>query len=218
MSGLTQIVTVRDGRRLVTPLSPRSPCCSRRRWYLTAAPASAWACPAARRAPPGRPSVAATWRTNALLWSSARAASLTSPVDPNGLVVGCESPLRVPTPPTRGTLFACAGSACWRANVTGGAWCRRPCAPLATPLLLLLALPYAFFVLHPAVPVAAVLATVASVGFGASLVQQERLMALTPDELSVYALGLPSAGMLTKQGVAASLAGSVAQFTRPRRR
>lgn len=40
-------------------------------------------------------------------------------------------------------------------------------------------------------------------------------MALTPDELSGHALGLHSAGMLTAQGVAATLAGSVAQLTSP---
>ena len=52
-------------------------------------------------------------------------------------------------------------------------------------------------------------------GFGASFVQQERLMALTPLELSGHALGLHSAGMLTMQGVSAALAGGVAQLTSP---
>lgn len=40
-------------------------------------------------------------------------------------------------------------------------------------------------------------------------------MALTPDALTGHALGLHSAGMLTMQGVAAALAGSVAQLTSP---
>lgn len=40
-------------------------------------------------------------------------------------------------------------------------------------------------------------------------------MALTPDALTGHALGLHSAGMLTMQGVAAVLAGSVAQLTSP---
>ncbi|MFF5483668.1 MFS transporter, partial [Streptomyces sp. NPDC012935] len=56
---------------------------------------------------------------------------------------------------------------------------------------------------------------VASVGFGATLAQQERLMALTPDELAGHALGLRAAGMLTMQGVAAAVAGTVAQLTTP---
>ena len=55
----------------------------------------------------------------------------------------------------------------------------------------------------------------ASVGYSASLLLQERLMALTPDELSGHALGLHSSGMLTMQGVGAALAGAVAQLTSP---
>lgn len=85
----------------------------------------------------------------------------------------------------------------------------------ATPLLLLLATPYLVFFLHPPLVRAAACATVASVGFGASLVQQERLMRLTPDGLGGHALGLHSAGMPTLQGLSATLAGSVAQLTSP---
>jgi hypothetical protein len=44
---------------------------------------------------------------------------------------------------------------------------------------------------------------------------QQRLMALTPDELSGHALGLHSSGMLTMQGVGAALAGAIAQQTSP---
>lgn len=88
-------------------------------------------------------------------------------------------------------------------------------ARAATPLLLLLATPYLGFFLHPPLVLAAGCATVASVGFGASLVQQERLMGLTTDELRGHILGLHSAGMLTMQGVGATPAGSVAQLTSP---
>ncbi|MYR62656.1 MFS transporter, partial [Streptomyces sp. SID625] len=80
---------------------------------------------------------------------------------------------------------------------------------------LLLSVPYLLFALRPPLPLAAALAALASVGFAANLVQQERLMALTPAALSGHALGLHSAGMLTLQGVSAALAGSVAQFTSP---
>jgi hypothetical protein len=55
----------------------------------------------------------------------------------------------------------------------------------------------------------------ASVGYSASLLLQERLMALTPGELSGHALGLHSSGMLTMQGVGAAIAGVVAQRTSP---
>ena len=88
-------------------------------------------------------------------------------------------------------------------------------AQLAVPLLLLLAVPNLLFALEPGVWVAAVTVCVASVGYGASLVQQERLMSLTPPELSGHALGLHSAGMLTMQGVSAALAGTLAQLTTP---
>lgn len=40
-------------------------------------------------------------------------------------------------------------------------------------------------------------------------------MSLTPDELGGHALGLPSAGMPTVQGMGAAPAGSVAQLTSP---
>jgi membrane protein implicated in regulation of membrane protease activity len=40
-------------------------------------------------------------------------------------------------------------------------------------------------------------------------------MALTPSRLAGHALGLHSAGMLTMQGAAAALAGTVAQLTSP---
>ncbi|MDX2827928.1 MFS transporter, partial [Streptomyces ipomoeae] len=68
---------------------------------------------------------------------------------------------------------------------------------------------------HPPTPVAAACATLASIGFGASLVQQQRLLALTPPELTGHALGLHSAGMLTLQGLSAGAAGAVAQWTSP---
>jgi len=79
----------------------------------------------------------------------------------------------------------------------------------------MLAAPHVFFVLRPGPFLAAALATPASAGFAASLLQQERLMAVTPPELSGHALGLHSSGMLTMQGVGAALAGAAAQLTSP---
>lgn len=86
---------------------------------------------------------------------------------------------------------------------------------LGVPLLLLLAAPYLLFLLHPRPSLAAALAALASIGFGASLLQQERLMAVTPPELAGHALGLHSSGMLAMQGVGAALAGTAAQLTSP---
>lgn len=120
------------------------------------------------------------------------------------------------TPDRAGALFACAAFGMFLGDFTTGrllppALRRR----LGIPLLLLLAAPYLLFALRPAPPVAAVCVALASVGFSASLVQQERLMALIPEELSGHALGLHSAGMLTMQGVSAALAGAAAQLTAP---
>ncbi|MFI9616965.1 MFS transporter [Streptomyces sp. NPDC052023] len=164
-----------------------------------------------------RPSITATRRTNALLWSSAPRRRLYLALwIPNGLIVGCESLYVSYTPRSAGLLFACAALGMLAGDVLVG----RLLAParrrhLGIPLLLLLAAPYAFFLLGPGPALSGVLVTVASVGYGASLVQQEQLIALTPAELSGHALGLHSAGMLTMQGVSAAAAGVVAQVTSP---
>ncbi|MET9380146.1 MFS transporter [Streptomyces sp. NPDC002928] len=217
MVGIMQITGYGAGGILVATLSPRPA-------LLLAAALHAVSAVGLRlgltHRPPraaGRPSVAATWRTNALLWSSRpRRLVYLGLWLPNGLVVGCES-LYVPyAPDAAGPLFACAALGMLAGDVTVGRLLPPAVRPrLITPLLLLLATPYVLFALRPSVPVAAVLVTVASAGFGASLLQQERLMALTPDELSGHALGLHSAGMLTMQGVSATLAGSAAQLTSP---
>jgi predicted MFS family arabinose efflux permease len=56
---------------------------------------------------------------------------------------------------------------------------------------------------------------VASVGYGASLLLQDRLIALTPDDLRGHALGLHTSGMLTMQAVGATTAGLVAEHVSP---
>jgi predicted MFS family arabinose efflux permease len=217
MSGIMQITGYATGGLLVAALSPRASLLLSAALYLAAALGLRLGLTARPPRATGRPSVSATWRTNAVLWS-ARPRRLTylGLWLPNGLVVGCESLFVSYDPGAAGTLFACAALGMLAGDLTVGRLVPSAVRTrLATPLLLLLAAPYTLFALHPAVPVAAVCAAVASVGFGASLVQQERLMALTPDEYGGHALGLHSAGMLTLQGVSAALAGSVAQFTSP---
>ncbi|MFJ8199982.1 MFS transporter [Streptomyces sp. NPDC096152] len=217
MNGVMQIAGYATGGLLVAVLSPRLSLALAAVLYTAAA--AGFRLGLGRRPPrsQGRPSVSATWRTNARLWSHRpRRLTYLGLWLPNGLVVGCESLYVSYAPGAAGTLFACAAFGMLAGDVTVGrllppARRRR----LATPLLLLLAAPYAVFGLHPPLAVAACLVAVASVGFGASLVQQERLMELTPDELGSHALGLHSAGMLTLQGVSAALAGSVAQLTSP---
>ncbi|MEQ4725268.1 MFS transporter [Nonomuraea sp. B19D2] len=215
-NGAMQVGGFAVGGVLVSVLSPRGTLLAGAALYLVAAAAMG----GLRRHPPratGRPSPAETWRSNALLWSSRprRRVYLALWV-PNGLVVGCES-LFVPYAPQQaGLLFACAAAGMLAGDVLAGrfippAWRAR----LVIPLHLLLAVPYLIFVLSPATPVAAAAVTLASIGYAATLLLQPRLMELTPDELSGHALGLHSSGMVAMQGVAAVLAGALAQRTSP---
>ncbi|GAA1370632.1 MFS transporter [Streptomyces beijiangensis] len=161
----------------------------------------------------GRPSVRETWRVNTLLFSSGpRRAVLLALWVPNGLIVGCEA-LFVPYSPEHAALLlAVAAFGMFTGDVLVGrvlpvVWRVR----LATPLRLLLAVPYLLFALRPGLPVVLVAVAVASVGYSASLVLMERLVELTPDDVQGQALGLHTSGMLTMQGVGAVLAGAVAQ-------
>ncbi|MEW2117054.1 MFS transporter [Streptomyces sp. NPDC005474] len=216
-NGLMQIAGFATGGIMVATLSPRTTLLTSAALYLAGALTTRLGL---TRRPPrlsGRPSIAQTWRTNAQLWS-ARPRRLTylGLWIPNGLVVGVESLYVSYDPDSAGTLFACAALGMLIGDVTIGRFVPpRVRAQLAVPLLLLLAVPNLLFALEPGAWVAAVTVCVASVGYGASLVQQERLMSLTPPELSGHALGLHSAGMLTMQGVSAALAGTLAQLTTP---
>ncbi|MBR8642206.1 MFS transporter [Streptomyces tuirus] len=217
MAGIAQVLGYATGGVLVAVLSPRLSLLLTAALYVVAAVVIRLCLTPRPPRATGRPSVTATWRANALLWSSApRRQVYLALWIPNGLVVGCESLYVSYAPDAAGTLFACAALGMLAGDVLVGRVLPVRLRPrLGFPLLLLLALPYAPFLLSPPLPLAAVAVTLASVGFGASLVQQERLMALTPDALTGQALGLHSAGMLTMQGVAAALAGSVAQLTSP---
>ncbi|MEU3840798.1 MFS transporter [Streptomyces sp. NPDC028635] len=217
LSGLMQITGYGLGGALLACLSPHTTLLLSAALYLVSAAATRWGL--TRRAPraEGRPSIRTTWRTNATLWRSRpRRLTYLGLWFPNGLIVGCES-LYVPyTPASAGTLFACAALGMLLGDLAVGRFLPPTLRPrLITPLLVLLAAPYAAFALHPPLWLAAVLVTTASTGFGASLLQQERLMRLTPETLSGHALGLHSAGMLTLQGASATLAGTLAQLTSP---
>ncbi|MFI5794045.1 MFS transporter [Streptomyces sp. NPDC051677] len=217
MSGLMQIAGYAAGGALVTALSPRPVLLLAVLLYATSALAARLGLTGRPPRAVGRPSAAETRRTNAVLWSSRpRRLTFLGLWIPNGLVVGCEALFVSYDPGAAGLLFACAALGMLIGDVTVGRLLPPLLRPrLATPFLLLLATPYVVFALHPARPLAAACAGLASVGFGASLIQQERLMALTPPELSGHALGLHSSGMLTMQGVSAALAGTAAQLTSP---
>ncbi|WP_327392751.1 MFS transporter [Streptomyces sp. NBC_01186] len=216
-SGLMQICGYALGGVLVALLSPRGTLLAGAAIYLAGA---AVARLGLSRRPPrlaGRPSVADTWRDNSLLWSApARRYVYLALWVPNGLVVGCES-LYVPYAPREaGLLFACGAVGMLAGDTAVGRfvprWWRER---LAVPLLLLLAFPFLGFALRPALPLAGVLVMLATVGFAAGLLLQERLMELTPEKLSGHALGLHASGMLAMQGVGAALAGALAERTSP---
>lgn len=216
-AGTMQICGYAVGGVLVTALSPRGTLLVAAALYLIGAFVAFLGLDRRPARAAGRPSVAETWRDNARLWSSVprRYVYLALWV-PNGLIVGCES-LFVPYASGHaGLLLACAALGMLVGDTLTGRfvppWWRER---LGAPLRLLLAAPYLVFVLRPPLPLAAAAVALASVGFAASLLLQERLMALTPDELSGHALGLHSSGMLTMQGVGAALAGAVAQHTSP---
>ena len=215
--GLMQVAGFATGGALLALLTPRTCLLLAAALYVLSALGTRLGLTARPPRSSGRPSVSATWRTNALLWSSRpRRLTYLGLWIPNGLVVGCDSLFVSYAPGAAGTLFACGALGMFMGDVTVGrlvppAWRPR----LAVPLRLLLAAPYLFFVLQPGVALSAVATAVASVGYGASLVLQERLMSLTPDDLAGQALGLHFVGMSTLQGVGAALAGTVAQLTSP---
>lgn len=216
-SSLMQIVGFATGAALLAVLSPRACLLVSAALYVASALGSRLGLTARPPRSAGRPSAAATWRTNKALWSSRpRRLVYLGLWVPNGLIIGCESLYVSYTPHAAGTLFACSALGMLAGNLAVG----RLVAParrtrLATPLRLLLAMPYLFFALEPGLLWAALVACVASIGFSGSLVQLERLLSLTPDKLAGHTLGLHSAGMLTMQGVSAALAGAVAELTSP---
>ncbi|WP_433544962.1 MFS transporter [Streptomyces sp. CA-294286] len=216
-NGAMQICGFAVGGVLVAALSPRGALLVGAGLYLASAGFARFGLGRRAARATGRASVAATWRTNALLWSSKprRYVYLMLCV-PNGLIVGCES-LFVPYAPERaGLLFAFAAAGMLIGDTAVGRFVPRHWRTRGgPPLRLLLAVPYLLFFLEPGLPVALGVVLVASVGFAATLLLQERLMELTPDELSGHALGLHTSGMLAMQGVGAALAGGLAEVTSP---
>lgn len=215
--GLVQMAGFATGGALLTLLSPRACLLLAAALYLTSALVTRLGLTPRPPRSSGRASVSATWRTNALLWSSrSRRLTYLGLWIPNGLVVGSDSLYVSYAPQSAGTLYACGALGMFAGDLAVG----RLIPPavrsrLATPLRLLLAIPYLLFVLRPGVALSAVAVTVASVGFAATLVLQERLMARTPDDLAGQALGLHATGMTAMQGIGAAVAGTLAQLTSP---
>ncbi|WP_169985404.1 MFS transporter [Microbispora sp. H10836] len=213
--GVQQIIGFGAGGALMTALSPRGTLLAAAGLYLVAAVVARWGLSARPPRAQGRPSPAQTWRTNRTLWSSVVRRRLYLALwVPNGLIVGCESLYVAYDASHAGLLFACAAAGMLAGDTLMGRFVpKRWRERLSAPLRLLLAVPYLVFLLHPSLPVAVAAVVLASAGYSAGLLLQERLMAVTPEEMSGQALGLQSSGVLTMQGVGAAIAGAVAQFT-----
>jgi predicted MFS family arabinose efflux permease len=162
----------------------------------------------------GRPSVAVTWRVNReLLSTPARRAVYLSMWVPNGLVVGCEA-LFVPyAPQAAAALFVAAALGMLLGDMAAGRFLSHELRRrFVTPLRFLLAAPFLLFAFPLSLPVAVGAAAIASTGFASTLLLQERLIALTGDEIRGQALGLHANGMKAMQAVGATLAGLTAQL------
>ncbi|GAA1442253.1 MFS transporter [Leifsonia poae] len=162
----------------------------------------------------GRPGLGVTWAANGLLLSrhSTRWLLLALCV-PNGLVAGCEA-LFVSYSPSSAALFFMAGAAGMLAGdiLMGRILTGHSRRIVAEWLRLLLPVPFLVFLCNPSVAVAAVMVAIGSIGYAASLGQQELLVALTPRELTGQLLGAESSARVAFQGLAAALAGALAEF------
>jgi predicted MFS family arabinose efflux permease len=164
-----------------------------------------------------RTSMRETWRGNRVLLRlpSTRPLLLALCV-PNGMVVGCEA-LFVPYAGEAAAPLFVAGAMGMLTGdlLMGRVLTRAQRRKSAAWLRLWLALPFVVYVAHPDVPLAALLAGIACVGYAASLAQQEILVQLTPAALSGQVLGVESAARVTCQGLGALLAGGVAELVEP---
>jgi hypothetical protein len=131
---------------------------------------------------------------------------------PNGLVVGCES-LFIPFGGrAAGYLMAVTAAGMLAGDILVGRML--PAAArtwLVEPLRFLLAAPYVLFLCHPPLAAALALGFCASAGYAASLPLQERLLTHTGADVRGHVLGLYSTALMAMQGVAAVLAGLLAQ-------
>lgn len=216
-AGTVQICGFAVGGVLLTVLAPRGTLLAGAALSLMAAVIARTGLSARAARATGRPSIAATWRVNARLLSAPpRLYVYLALWVPNGLIVGCESLFVSYTPAHAGTLLAAAALGMLTGDTLMGRFVpARHRGRLSAPLRLLLAVPYAIFAVHPPLPLATAAAAIASIGYAASLLLQDRLTDLTPDDLSGHALGLGASGLMAMQGVAAALAGTVAEWTSP---
>jgi MFS family permease len=161
----------------------------------------------------GRPTLAASWRVNRQLLADRRLCRLlVAQWLPNGLIVGAEA-LYVPYAGRRAAvLFIASAAGMLVGDLVVGRWVaasRRPL--LSMPLYLLLAAPYLIFLDRPALAVATGVVAVASVGYGGTLGMQQLYAESLPVAQQGQAFSFAAAGQLSTQGIAAWLAGALAE-------
>jgi predicted MFS family arabinose efflux permease len=165
----------------------------------------------------GRTGLRETWRGNHILLTlpSTRPLLLALTI-PNGLVAGCEA-LFVPYAGDAAAALFVAGAAGMLVGdvMVGRVLNAAQRRSSARWLRWWLAVPFLFFIVGPGIPVAALLAGCACLGYAATLAQQELLVELTPPDLSGQVLGAESAARATCQGLGALLAGAVAEVIDP---
>ncbi len=177
--GTMQIVGFAAGGVLVALVSARGAILAGAGLYLAAALLARVGLSARAPRASCRASIAATWRGNRRLWSvPAQRYRYLALWVPNGLVVGCEA-LFVPyAPGAAGSLFVAAALGMLAGDTLAGRFVpARWRGRLVTPLRMLLAVPYLGFDLGLPPWLAALAAAVASVGYCASLMLQEQLLA-----------------------------------------
>ena len=211
--GVMQIAGFALGGALVAVLSPRRTLAVAGLLHLRAAAVGRVGLSARPARSAGRPGVRETWRVNAHLWRSpARRATYVAMWLPNGLIVGCEALFVAYTPASAGVLFIAAALGMLSGDLLAGRFVPTTWRPrLITPFQVLLALPFLGFVLRPPLAVAVALVAVGAIGYGGSLLLQDRLLSQTSSTVRGQALGLHSSGLLAGQALGATLAGTVAQ-------
>jgi hypothetical protein len=165
----------------------------------------------------GRVGIRETWRGNtALLGLPSTRALMLALCVPNGLVAGCEAVFIPYAGDQAAPLFLAAAVGMLAGDVLMGRAFAAPRRLACTRWLrMLLAAPFLVFLWHPSVPLAALLTGLACIGYAASLGQQELLVKLTPASLSGQVLGAEAAARVTCQGLAAALAGTLAEVAPP---
>jgi hypothetical protein len=166
-----------------------------------------------------RSSVADSWRaTRQLLSDPITGRLLLGQWVPNGLIVGAEALFIPYLRHHAAVLFVAAAAGLLAGDLVAGRLVpsdRR--AGAASLFYALLGLPYLAFALRLPLWLALVLVTIASIGFGGTLCVQQLLVQTISRERLGQALAVSSAGMLTVQGLAAYLAGALAQLLTPGR-